>query len=70
VSNNREINPSTAGTATGLAGLRQGIGLDIVPSVTLRRSRTYGPAAFTENDYEPQLDVFYKITPQLNASLT
>lgn len=69
-SSNREINPSTAGTATGFAGLRQGIGLDIVPSMTLRRTRTYGPAGFTDGDYEPQLDVFYKITPQLNASLT
>lgn len=70
VSNNREINPSTAGTATGLTGLRQGVGLDIVPSITARRSRTYGVGGFTDNDYEPQLDVFYKITPQLNASLT
>jgi hypothetical protein len=70
MSNNREINPSTAGMATGLEGLRQGVGLDIVPSMTLRRSRTYGPAGFTDNDYEPQLDLFYKITPQLNASLT
>ena len=70
MSNNREINPSTAGTATGLAGLRQGVGLDIVPSVALRRSRTYGPGGFTESEYEPQLDLFYKITPQLNASLT
>lgn len=70
MSNNREINPSTAGTATGLAGLRQGVGLDIVPSVALRRSRTYGPNGFTESEYEPQLDLFYKITPQLNASLT
>lgn len=69
-SSNREINPSTAGTATGFAGLRQGIGLDIVPTMTLRRTRTYGPAGFTDEDYEPQLDVFYKITPQLNASLT
>ena len=70
VSNNREINPSTAGTATGLTGLRQGLGLDIVPSMTLRRSRMYGTDTVTSNDYEPQLDVFYKITPQLNASLT
>jgi hypothetical protein len=70
MSNNREINPSTAGTATGLEGLRQGAGLDIVPSLTVRRSRTYGPSGFTDNNYEPQLDLFYKITPQLNASLT
>lgn len=70
MSNNREINPSTAGTATGLAGLRQGVGLDIVPSMTLRRSRTYGTDGFSDNNSEPQLDLFYKITPQLNASLT
>ncbi|MGD2167600.1 MAG: carbohydrate binding family 9 domain-containing protein [Gammaproteobacteria bacterium] len=70
MSYNREINPSTAGTATGLEGMRQGLGLDIVPSMTLRRSRTYGQAGSTDDDYEPQLDLFYKITPQLNASLT
>jgi hypothetical protein len=50
VSRNREINPSTAGTATGLMGLRQGVGLDIVPSVTVRRSRRYGTDAVTEID--------------------
>lgn len=70
MSSNREINPSTAGTATGLQGLRQGRGLDIVPSVTLRRSKIYGTPGFTDDDYEPQIDLFYKITPQLNASLT
>ncbi len=69
-SNNREVNPSTAGTATGLTGLRQGVGLDVVPSMTLRRNRLFGPGGFEENHYEPQLDVFYKVTPQLNASLT
>jgi len=70
MSYNREINPSTAGTATGLEGLRQGVGLDIVPSMTLRRNRKFGPGGFEENHYEPQLDMFYKVTPQLNASLT
>lgn len=70
MSYNREVNPSTAGTATGLENLRQGVGLDVVPSMTLRRNRGFGPGGFTENNYEPQLDVFYKVTPQLNASLT
>ena len=70
MSRNREINPSTAGTATGLDGLRQGLGLDVVPSMTLRRNRKFGVGSFEENHYEPQLDVFYKVTPQLNASLT
>ncbi len=67
---NREINPSTSGTATGLTNLRQGLGLDVVPSMTMRRTREFGPNGFFESHYEPQLDVFYKITPQLNASLT
>ncbi len=67
---NREINPSTAGTARGLDGMRQGVGLDVVPSMTLRRNRLFGPGGFSENHYEPQLDMFYKVTPQLNASLT
>jgi len=67
---NREINPSTSGIATGLENLRQGVGLDVVPSMTLRRNRKFGPGGFEENNFEPQLDVFYKVTPQLNASLT
>ncbi|MBT6043206.1 MAG: carbohydrate binding family 9 domain-containing protein [Gammaproteobacteria bacterium] len=67
---NREVNPSTSGIATGLENLRQGVGLDVVPSMTLRRNRKFGPGGFEENNFEPQLDVFYKVTPQLNASLT
>ncbi|MDT8399064.1 MAG: carbohydrate binding family 9 domain-containing protein [Pseudomonadales bacterium] len=70
VSRNRQINPSTAGTATGINGLRQGLGLDVVPAFTIRQDRSFGPLGSTNQNYEPQLDVFYKITPQLNASLT
>ena len=69
-SRNREINPSVSGTAQGFDGLRQGLGLDVVPSMAIARRRRFGPNGFTENNYEPQLDVFYKLTPQLNASLT
>jgi hypothetical protein len=67
---NREINPSVSGTASGIRDLRQGVGLDVVPSMTIARRRTFGPAGREEDAYEPQLDVFYKVTPQLNASLT
>ena len=70
VSRNRQVNPSIAGTITGLEGLQQGVGLDIVPSMVLRQDRVINPAGMTEESFEPQLDVFYKITPQLNASLT
>lgn len=70
VSRNRQVNPAVAGTATGLTGMRQGLGLDIVSSFTMREDRVYGPVGFREQNFEPQLDVFYKLTPQLNASLT
>ncbi len=70
VSRNRQVNPGVAGTITGLSGMKQGIGLDIVPSMTLRSDRVYGPAGTSQQNYEPQIDLFYKLTPQLNASLT
>ncbi|MES2603473.1 MAG: carbohydrate binding family 9 domain-containing protein, partial [Pseudomonadota bacterium] len=70
VSRNRQVNPGVAGTMNGLNGMKQGIGLDIVPSLTLRNDRVYGPLGRSEQNYEPQVDVYYKLTPQLNASLT
>lgn len=70
VSRNMQVDPSIAGTITGLTGIKQGLGLDIVPSLLLRKDRIYGPVSSSEQNFEPQLDVFYKVTPQLNASLT
>ncbi|MES2623994.1 MAG: carbohydrate binding family 9 domain-containing protein [Pseudomonadota bacterium] len=70
MSSNREINPANAGTITGITGLEQGLGLDVVPSFSMGRRRRFGPLGSDENNYEPSLDVFYKVTPQLNASLT
>jgi hypothetical protein len=71
-SRNRRWDPSTAGQMTGLTDLDQGVGLDIVPSASAINSRVLrGTAPDTSNtDFEPSLDVFYKITPSLNASLT
>jgi hypothetical protein len=79
VSRNRRWDPSTAGLMTGLTGVNQGIGLDIVPSVSLvnrRALRADNPltpldeADTSDDEFEPSLDLFYKLTPQLNASLT
>jgi hypothetical protein len=67
---NREINPSTSGTVNGLVSLQQGRGLDIVPSMALVDRKDFAVKEQTRGDVEPQLDVFYKLTPQLNASLT
>ena len=69
VSRNRNQNPSIVGQVTGFHGLRQGLGLDVVPSINLTRERTFDPSG-SDSDSVPSLDVFYKITPSLNASLT
>jgi hypothetical protein len=74
VSRNRQYNPSIAGLAVGFEGLRQGIGLDIVPSASARQSHTMSGDPLVpdadDTDLEPSLDLAYKLTPQLNASLT
>ncbi len=71
-SRNRQDTPGAAGIVTGMSGMRQGMGLDVVPGVTLRRERRFGsgPTAGVNENLEPTLDLFYKVTPSLNAALT
>ena len=69
VSRNRAFDPSSSGLATGLRDLDQGIGLEVSPSASLIRSETFGPDA-SSSDFEPSLDLAYRLTPSLNASLT
>jgi hypothetical protein len=45
------------------------VGLDVVPSATVRQAKTFAPGSST-TDFEPSVDVFYKLTPSLNAALT
>jgi hypothetical protein len=76
VSRNRNTDPSTSGVAVGFEGLQQGLGLDIVPSVSATRTKTFAAAdnglesSVTANDVDPSLDVFYKITPSLTSAVT
>jgi hypothetical protein len=79
VSRNRRWDPSTAGLMTGMTGMNQGIGLDVVPSASISNRRVMrqdNPATpedeadTSEDELDPSLDVFYKLTPQMNASLT
>jgi len=72
MSRDRQQNPGTSGVATGIVGIQQGKGLDIVPGITLRREKVYGstPDSGVNEDFEPTLDIFYKVTPSLNAALT
>ena len=69
VSRNRSYNPSILGRATGFEGMSQGLGLDIVPSVAVNQAKAFSSST-KESNLEPSLDVFYRLTPSLNASLT
>jgi hypothetical protein len=71
VTRNRRWDPSTAGLAIGFEGMNQGVGLDIVPSASLNSARIHAPTGRrSESEFEPSLDIVYKLTPQLNGSLT
>ena len=69
VSRNRSYNPGIVGLATGFTGLQQGLGLDVVPAVAVNRRRLFDPSGDTSSS-RPSLDLFYKVTPSLNAALT
>src|SRR5690606_28636162 len=69
VSRNRAYNPSVSGLAVGFEGLKQGIGFEVVPSVAAMDRKNF-VTGVTTSEVEPSLDIVYKITPQLNASLT
>ncbi len=43
VSYNRTYNPSIVGLATGLEGMNQGVGLDVVPTLTMNERRSFNP---------------------------
>ena len=69
VSRNRTVDPAITGTLAGMTGLSQGVGLDIVPAASITGTRLYDDGT-DDTNFEPSLDIFYKLTPGLNASLT
>jgi hypothetical protein len=68
-SQDRQDWPAYSGEVSGLEGMEQGLGLDVVPSVTLGESRDLVLGDSVSN-FEPSLDVRYRITPSLSATLT
>jgi hypothetical protein len=72
VSRNRTYNPSILGLATGMQGMDQGMGLDVVPSLAVGKQKAFvsGGGDSTNSDTSPSLDVFYRFTPSLNGALT
>ena len=69
VSRNRSYNPSIVGRATGFQGMDQGVGLDVVPALAVSRQKVFATSS-NETDTNPSLDIFYRLTPSLNGSLT
>jgi Carbohydrate family 9 binding domain-like/Domain of unknown function (DUF5916) len=68
-SRNRRTDPSIMGRVKGFENLDQGLGLDVAPGLSLGKSKDFS-ASGKQSDTKPSLDVFYKVTPSLNASLT
>ncbi len=67
---NRSINPTTTGLIYGIRDIRQGKGLDIIPSMTMAGSKDYQAGGVTGQRFDPSLNVFYKITPNLTGAVT
>jgi hypothetical protein len=61
--------PGSLGVMAGVNRAKQGRGLDILPSVSLRRMKDFVNDTETVRA-EPSIDIFYKITPLLTAALT
>lgn len=66
---NRNTNPSNFGTAVGMQGMKQGIGLDIIPAINVTNRRSYDPET-TQTEFEPSLNLFYKFNPNLTGAAT
>ena len=65
----RAVNPSTTGQLRGITKARKGIGLDVVPSVTIvQRDNVTGGGHSVET--KPSLDITYKFTGSLAGLLT
>ncbi|MAL68063.1 MAG: hypothetical protein CMK27_03135 [Porticoccaceae bacterium] len=69
ITRNQESNISVSGSLSGFKGIQKGLGLDVVPNLSFQSSSN-DETGVSEDMFQPSLDVFYKITPSLNGSLT
>jgi hypothetical protein len=70
-----DVNLCCAGVLEGLTGISQGLGLDLVPGLAVRRrDRPAKPAVGQtkkhDTIFDPTLDAFYRMTPGLTGSLS
>jgi len=66
-----------AGDLVGMRGIRQGVGLQLVPAATVRRVDDTEDPPIDQDDrrrhytrFDPSFDAFYKVTPSITTSLT
>jgi|SaaInl5LU_22_DNA_1037371.scaffolds.fasta_scaffold04368_3 hypothetical protein len=61
--------PASSGKMNGISGVSQGIGLDVVPAISGNsfENKVIGNEV---SEVEPSVDIFYKITPQINLAVT
>ncbi|MGH8864793.1 MAG: DUF5916 domain-containing protein, partial [Burkholderiales bacterium] len=69
VSRNHEQTLAQTGQLSGLTGIRQGRGIDVIPGLRVGSTHDYVTDE-TESVLEPSLDAFMKITPSMTAALT
>ena len=61
---------SRSGDLTGLAGMKQGVGLDVVPFAVGTLSEEHASGHDEDLTGHAGVDAFYRLTPNLTASLT
>jgi uncharacterized protein DUF5916/cellulose/xylan binding protein with CBM9 domain len=69
VSFDRQVSPGAFGSITSLTGLRQGKGIDVVPSIVMSNARG-ATTRLDETEGDGSLDIFYKVSPFLTGVLT
>ena len=68
-SHERQDWPAYGGEVSGIEGIQQGRGLDVVPSINVSQQRDLVLGG-DSSGFEPSLDVRYRITPSLSATFT
>ena len=68
-SHERQDWPAYGGEVSGIDDIKQGVGLDVVPSVNLSQSRDL-VLGEDQSGFEPSLDARYRMTPSLTATIT
>ncbi len=68
-SHDRQDWPAYSGEVSGIENIEQGLGLDVVPAVSLSQQRDL-ILGENHSGFEPSLDIRYRLTPSLSATFT